>query len=340
MCGQTTINMVDHPFTLPIPVSNSVEQSLKMMCSEEIREQNCDTCGDHHAKVTTKLTSLPKIMILQILRFTSENGEQKKVIRDMFVPITLRPNADGPLYELTGAMVHLGNTTDCGHFVSIIVCPSTGKFYWCSDDAQAREVTSEELNKAYMLVYSKLDDDVRSNKAKLSSTGKRLNLSNMGNDITFPPVTIESAKECQSTCKDGETAPQAPQGVTIEAVSQTSKPANHNNYVHENIQKSMEVKANKIVNSNIEENNYVKKEQSTIQNSGEASSIKTGGNEKKYMIPSKKTLALKLNFGRWQKIFRLAGGNPLKLLNNTQSKNVCFSNVVIQCLFSLGKTYI
>ena len=86
------------------------------------------------------------------------------------------------------------------------------------------------------------------------------------------------------------------------------------------------------------ENHDVAKEQSTIQNSGDASLIKTGGNEKKYMIPSKKTLTLKLKFGRLQKIFRLAGGNPLKLLNNAQDKNVCFSNVVIQCLFSLWHT--
>lgn len=336
LCGQTTINMVDHPFTLQIPVSHSVEHSLKIICTDELRVRNCDACGDHHAKVTTKLTSIPKIMILQILRFTSENGEQKKVIRDMFVPINLRPNADGPLYELTGAMVHLGNTTDCGHFVSIIVCPSTGKLYLCSDSAQAREVTSDELNQAYMLVYSKLDDDVRPRESKLSQTGKRINQSDMGNDITSPPVTIKSAKEYQSTCTEGVTAPQAPKGVTVEAVNQTAQPAYHNDYSHENIRKTMEVKANNILRSNIKEFNNV----ATIQNTRETSLINTGGYEKKYIFPNEKTLTLKLKFGGWQKICRLFGGNPLRLLNNSHSKNVCFSNVVLQCLFSLGKTYI
>ena len=97
----------------------------------------------------------------------------------------------------------------------------------------------------------------------------------------------------------------------------------------------MEVKANNILKSNIKEFNNV----ATIQNTREASLINTGGYEKKYIFPNEKTLTLKLKFGGWQRICRLAGGNPLKLLNNSHSKNVCFSNVVLQCLFSLGKTW-
>lgn len=296
-CGETAVNMVDHPFSLPIQVSNSVEQSLKSMCSEELRARDCDTCGGRFAKVTPKVTSLPRILIMQILRFTSENGEQKKVTRDISVPIDLRPNADGPTYKLTGAMVHIGNTTDCGHFVSIINCPKTGKLYWCSDSDAPVEVTPDKLSQAYMLVYNQLDGDVGNQKATVGS--KKTNQSDMGNDM----ITTSLEKECKSDNVVG------------------------------NIKKRTEGRTSNIVDSNPEKLEYPANAKSAF-NPSEASLIRKGVLKKD---PNKKTLIVKLQLGRWQKIFKLSGGNPLKLLNNSRKvRNVCFANVVMQSLFSLG----
>ena len=94
-----------------------------------------------------------------------------------------------------------------------------------------------------------------------------------------------------------------------------------------NIKKRTEGKTSNIVDSNPEKLEYPANAKSAFN--------PCEGVLKK--DPNKKTLIVKLQLGRWQKIFKLSGGNPLKLLNNSRNvRNVCFANVVMQSLFSLG----
>ena len=101
---------------------------------------------------------MPRVLIMQLQRFASENNRELKLNHDIHVPIELQPNTEGPQYLLTGAVVHYGNTTSSGHFVSIVRCPHSGTLYRCSDSQVPVKIPKNEedqnLNKAYMVFYS------------------------------------------------------------------------------------------------------------------------------------------------------------------------------------------
>ena len=132
-CSKTTARVL-YPDILPIPVvgSNSIQQSINLLWSQDqLRVRMCpDTnCDGQFAHSATSFASLPLVLLLQLQRFSYENQQEKKLDNDIHVPIELQPDAEGPSYILTGAVVHYGPTTASGHFVSLIRCPHTGTLY-------------------------------------------------------------------------------------------------------------------------------------------------------------------------------------------------------------------
>ena len=163
---------VDYHGYLPLPVtgSTSVQQSFQMLlCSEEFRERNCPnpTCRSELASSTTLLTKLPKMLILQLTRFTSINGKQVKLKDKIKVSHELTPVQGGPVYVLTGAVIHTGERATSGHYVSAVVCPKTGNVFVCDDASYPVAVQTADfadcsfadvLERAYILIYSLKDE--------------------------------------------------------------------------------------------------------------------------------------------------------------------------------------
>ena len=167
-CPITSAEPVDYPDCLPLPVtgSTSVQESLQMLLgSEEFRERNCPNpiCKSKLASSTKLVTKLPKILNLQMTRFTSINGKQIKLKHKIEVPRRLTPTENGPSYILTGAIIHAGESPTSGHYVSTVICPRTGDVFLC-DDAKYPVVVqtasfdncsfANVLERAYMLTYS------------------------------------------------------------------------------------------------------------------------------------------------------------------------------------------
>ena len=156
-----------YPDILPVPAagSESILESINLLCSHrQIRERTCpdNNCNGEIAYSTTSFGTLPHVLIMQLQRFASENNQEVKLSHTIDVPIELKPNTEGPTYTLTGAVVHYGNTTSSGHFVSIVRCPHSGTLYRCSDSQVPVKIQKNEeeqtLNQAYMVLYSRSEE--------------------------------------------------------------------------------------------------------------------------------------------------------------------------------------
>ena len=162
-CERSRAPPLLYPDILPVPAagSKSITESIDLLCCQhQLRERICPdiNCNGEIAYSTTSFGTLPHVLILQLQRFASHNNQEVKLDHAVHVPIELQPNAESPQYILTGAVVHCGNTTSSGHFVSIVRCPHSGTLYRCSDSQVPVTIPKNEeeqtLNQAYMVLYS------------------------------------------------------------------------------------------------------------------------------------------------------------------------------------------
>ena len=166
-CGTSCAPPLLYPDILPVPAagSTSITESIGLLCCQhQLRERICPdiNCNGEIAHSTTSFGTLPHVLILQLQRFASHNNQEVKLDHAIHVPIELQPNTEGPQYILTGAVVHYGNTTSGGHFVSIVRCPHSGTLYRCSDSQVPVTIPKNEeeqtLNQAYMVLYSQKEE--------------------------------------------------------------------------------------------------------------------------------------------------------------------------------------
>ena len=152
-------NMGHIPFhCLPIPVanSNSIETSLTNFFEEQNVEKRCSQCPIAVGEMTTKMETLPEILILQLQRFKVMDNAVTKTSRFINVPQRLVPHHDAPAYRLTGAIVHSGIPSQ-GHYISLVRCLETGRIFRVNDHQLPVEYedSTKELHQAYIAIYSK-----------------------------------------------------------------------------------------------------------------------------------------------------------------------------------------
>lgn len=118
---------------------------------------------------------LPNVLIVQIKRFLSCGSKARKYIRypleldlQPYCSPTTREARSPQRYYLSAVCIHQGHTINCGHYYSVVKARN-GTWYEC-DDSSVRLISEEKaLNKeAYMLFYSKKDEEGHINDPKTS----------------------------------------------------------------------------------------------------------------------------------------------------------------------------
>ena len=258
LCSQTDSRVIEYPFYLPVPAFNSdnINQSLKLLLREnEKRLRDCpqENCTERYAFASTKIESLPRTLILQLQRFTFEANVEKKLSADISVPIRYQPIEEGPNYELTGAIIHIGNTTASGHFVSIIRCPESGLLFRCSDSQHPTHVAQYELNQAYMLVYSQIDENVQSNPAESRPARKKRRTDTDFQTTAKDFPTMNNDSNSQHSDEEGEASSTGVESTTDHHMAQESHrhqdPGTNDSRFEELIKKMTSARLNEIIDT-------------------------------------------------------------------------------------------
>jgi len=106
--------------------TGTLNDCLANYLSAEERPIQCRKCFHHHMEISTKFETLPRILILSVNRFTLD----EKVTVPVVPPILLdtrdyicdTSRIHSQLFVLQAQILHVGQTRNCGHYVSHIYC--------------------------------------------------------------------------------------------------------------------------------------------------------------------------------------------------------------------------
>lgn len=124
-----------------------------------------------------KLADLPRILIVQLLRFQSVDTRVFKLNHRIRTPYRLQPQPGGPVYGLVGAVIHRGEEAVSGHYISFTRRPYSSQLLIADDDKPIRAATRQEQDllhhDSYLLVFERnevmLPDPVQQTVVRLSS---------------------------------------------------------------------------------------------------------------------------------------------------------------------------
>ena len=145
---------------LPLPVVDSVTkipinnltEVLNKYLQKEVINRCCHNCGSNMSSKQLSITLLPQVLIIQYLRFTAEGT---KLDHSITADTSLKLN--NIEYELTGILVHDGESIRRGHYYTITRCWETGIGYYLHDNnhptIMSQQQVVENIQKAYILVF-------------------------------------------------------------------------------------------------------------------------------------------------------------------------------------------
>ena len=100
----------------------TLNHSVDHLFKERIIHKNCEVCGENtRFKRTEKITGIPEVLVVQYMCFIHYVGDGvHKIDHDIFSHNWLKLN--NVMYQLTGIVVHIGETSDSGHYYSVSRC--------------------------------------------------------------------------------------------------------------------------------------------------------------------------------------------------------------------------
>ena len=134
----------------------SLNHSVDHLFKETIIHKNCEVCSTNtRLKKTENITESPEVLVVQYMHFIHYVGDGvRKIDHDIFSQNYLKLN--NVMYQLTGIVVHIGETSNSGHYYSVTHCWDTGTTFKLNDSAQIDVVNNNDFDrereKAYMLV--------------------------------------------------------------------------------------------------------------------------------------------------------------------------------------------
>jgi ubiquitin carboxyl-terminal hydrolase 36/42 len=146
-------------------VTRCLERFTKLETLENSNAYHCDKC-DRKCKATKQLLmhTLPNVLILQFKRFSSGGMDGGKVSKHVAFDMQLdmseflsRPalgGEDAAIFDLYGVLVHDGQSTNCGHYYSVVKHQDN----WIKfDDAICTTMSLSQVleQKAYLLFYAR-----------------------------------------------------------------------------------------------------------------------------------------------------------------------------------------
>lgn len=152
-----------------------------MFSIEDLAGSNSYACShcqrNTRAQKCLRLEKLPKILIVQLKRFSYERNESHKINHFLRYPLDLdlKPfimldakdaeayNTDQyyPCYRLASFIVHLGETVDSGHYITFLRSRHNPNQWYKMDDLRVQEVSLEDAMSQlpYILCYEQVERD-------------------------------------------------------------------------------------------------------------------------------------------------------------------------------------
>ena len=139
-------------------INNSLKSFTKIETLTQGNEWLCEKCKQK-VKATKQLTisQLSNVMILHLKRFSygNMNGKVSKHIDFDLEQYFTEQNGLKVKYNLTGIVVHHGNSTHSGHYIAFVKAPN-GQWYEMDDSSVSVCQTKRLLQQqAYILFYSR-----------------------------------------------------------------------------------------------------------------------------------------------------------------------------------------
>ena len=152
---------------LIVPVENCKtlhECVTKLLMEEEIQRQKaCQGCGSMVVKRKGSIYSVPDVLIIQLKRMIHnplDVDHPIKLAHRVTVPNEYQPITGGPLYILTGALLHQGMSGGSGHYVCITKDVRRDGYYLINDETVTQlrsEEAMDQINHSYLLIFCRKD---------------------------------------------------------------------------------------------------------------------------------------------------------------------------------------
>ncbi|KAK3918027.1 Ubiquitin carboxyl-terminal hydrolase 36 [Frankliniella fusca] len=144
--------------TLDIENCQSVKGALeKFLDGEKIEDYKCYGCENNQTvQKAFDFYKTPSTLILQLKRFQQDRSKNNNSV-SVNQRVVLKVGAEESRYNLLGAVLHLSDSKEQGHYISIVQCPDNS---WVQfDDQKIKKMTKYPQDilssSAYILLYSK-----------------------------------------------------------------------------------------------------------------------------------------------------------------------------------------
>ena len=189
-CSKTSLSDISSNILILNCFENmSIDRAVKNVNTNETVMFLCEVCGGSTAIRNVDIFNFPPVCIMILSRYHSKSSKLRgkySINTDMFL--------NKKKYSLSSVVQHHGNTTTCGHYTStIIFC---GQWYFISDDVlKACEISSDNLNDSYIVVYREVDANIACDKqSDLLNASVRYSSQTTTNNVTrsIPPRAHDS----------------------------------------------------------------------------------------------------------------------------------------------------
>ena len=150
----------------------SLLDTLNNYIQTEVVEINCDHgphCKEKYAMKKTRITRVPKVLIIQLMRFRTTGVKLNHSIGE-----NTNTRIKDSIYKLVGALVHEGTSPNSGHYYTVTRDFKTNVAYICNDADQVQQIQGANLQRsletAYILVYQRTDDTMEPVSKKIRIT--------------------------------------------------------------------------------------------------------------------------------------------------------------------------
>lgn len=134
-------------YTLMVPVTNSLADSIRKYCNNKNSEYKCEKCNQTHENTTTTSElELPQVLIVNLKRFKYKNNKRYKITDTINIPLNIDK------FELCGVINHVGSANG-GHYTATIKRQNN---WYVANDSSLSKTTTINTSNSYILFYKRL----------------------------------------------------------------------------------------------------------------------------------------------------------------------------------------